>query len=240
MTRFVFKPYKNGLSGLGLVKQKLKDLGHKVLEIKVVGSRYKKKKEDLTIDWGVSTNKGQQYLAFTKARVSHAHWSSLKDEAKFWIDNGNKVVCRTKLNGHGGNGIVVAKTIEELVDAPLYTVYVPKKREFRVHLIVIGDNYETYVSEKKQRLEGKRPEGNEKYIRNHENGWVFCKNVGDVPQCVLDESYKAVLALGYKFGAIDVGYHPKTGACVYEVNSAPGVDNTTAEWYAEQFSRLGV
>lgn len=238
MTRLVFVPYKNGLNGLGLVKEKLKELGHKVLEIKVVGSKYKQKKEDIVIKWGTKTDKIEQYTKFSKNNVQHANWSFNIEDAKVWVSNKHKVICRTILNGHGGAGIVVAKAIEELVDAPLYTVYTPKKREFRVHIVISANHLVPYVAEKKQRLEGKRPEGNEKYIRNHENGWVFCKNPENVPPEVLEEAYKAVQALGYQFGAVDIGWHPETGPCVYEVNSAPGVDNTTAEWYAQQFTSL--
>ena len=61
-------------------------------------------------------------------------WSSNKDGAIDLIEEGHKVVCRTILNGHGGRGIVIASTAEELVDAPLYVQYMPKKYEYRVHI----------------------------------------------------------------------------------------------------------
>ena len=47
----------------------------------------------------------------------------------------------------------------------------------------------------------------------------------------------AVRALGYCFGAVDVGVHEPTGrVVVFEVNSAPGLDNGTAVAYARQIA----
>ena len=58
------------------------------------------------------------------------------NEAKDWIrKNGGAVVCRTILNGSGGRGIVIAAHEEELVNAPLYVRYIPKKNEYRVHIV---------------------------------------------------------------------------------------------------------
>src|SRR5690606_11429015 len=48
------------------------------------------------------------------------------DTAKQWISNGHIVICRTLLCSNSGKGIIVARTTEELVAAPLYTKYVKK------------------------------------------------------------------------------------------------------------------
>ena len=50
------------------------------------------------------------------------------------LQEGNTVVARTILNGNSGAGIVLVENEEQLVDAPLYTVYIPKKQEYRVHV----------------------------------------------------------------------------------------------------------
>ena len=238
MSRIIFKPYKNGLAGLGLVKQHIRDLGYKCLEVKKVNSKYKQKKSDVIFEWGIPLRKGAQFLLFNQWNVPCPDWTTKKEDAITWVEQGKRVVCRTIENGHGGMGIVVANTVDELVDAPLYTVYQPKKREFRVHVFFTGDDVPSfYLAEKKMRNKAERPENFNKYIRNHENGWVFIKNPEDVPQSIYDVSAKALESLGRKFGAVDIGWHPDTGCCVYEVNSAPGVDNTTAEWYANNFIR---
>jgi glutathione synthase/RimK-type ligase-like ATP-grasp enzyme len=44
----------------------------------------------------------------------------------------------------------------------------------------------------------------------------------------------AVAALGLDFGAVDIGWNRSTRrATVYEVNTAPYVEGTTAKMYAE-------
>lgn len=234
--KIVFKPYKNGLKGLGLIKENIKELGYKCLETKVVNSKYKQKKGDVVFSWGISIGKIEQFLNFSIWNVPHPEWSVNKHHAEDFINQGKRVLCRTIENGHGGAGIVIANTVEELVDAPLYTVYTPKKREFRAH-VFRGDEDVYYIAEKKMRNKVDRPENFNKYIRNHDNGWVFIKNPEDIPLDIHVACSKAVQSLGYEFGAVDIGWHPDTGACIYEVNSAPGCDNTTAEWYANNFIR---
>jgi len=45
------------------------------------------------------------------------------------------ILARRSLTGSGGAGIVVVRPGEELPDAPLYTRYIPKEREYRVHVV---------------------------------------------------------------------------------------------------------
>ena len=46
----------------------------------------------------------------------------------------------------------------------------------------------------------------------------------------------AIDAIGLDFGAVDVGYDEKTNTCVvYEINTAPGIEGSTVDWYAERF-----
>ena len=66
--------------------------------------------------------------------VRYPSFTKDKEAAKIWAKGGAVVICRTVLNGHSGAGIVVANSEEEVVDAPLYTLYVPKKEEYRVHV----------------------------------------------------------------------------------------------------------
>jgi len=54
--------------------------------------------------------------------------------AAFWIEQGYNVYCRTSLHGKGGEDIVIASTVDELVDAPLYTKGVNADKEYRVHV----------------------------------------------------------------------------------------------------------
>lgn len=240
MAHIVFKPYKNGLGGLRLVKEKLLQLGANVRELKVVGSNYRIKQRDTVITWGTPKTKIQQFQAFIDHGVPTVGWTTEKHWAAEAIGNGEKILCRTILNGHGGAGITVARTVEELIDAPLYVLYQPKKREFRVH--ALAGYHGVYIREKKAVAKENRNENFNNLIRNHDNGWVFCKFVDDdeafdTTQLFL-ECRAAVSSLGLPFGAVDVGWHPDTGFTVYEVNTAPGCDNKTADFYAHAFLGL--
>ncbi len=98
------------------------------------------------------------------------------DTAVEWVNAGKVVVCRTKLNGHSGAGIVIAARPEEVVHGcPLFVVYKKKKSEFRVH-VAFGSVID--VQQKRQR---KDYDGSVDYaVRNHHTGWVYTR--GDVEQ----------------------------------------------------------
>lgn len=241
--RIVFKPYKNGCEGLSLIKEKLKEKGTKVLEVKKHSSKYVQKRKDLIIPWGVHHGgKLNQLSVLHTNHVPIGEFTTDKQMALEWTEQNIRVLCRTVLNGHGGAGIVVSNTPAQLVAAPLYVKYVPKQREFRVHLVLtpnMGFQYQFKVREKRRRAGWQELEGFNKYVRNHDNGWVFCDELKDeLPEELLDVCLGAVQALGLQFGAIDVGYHDQHGYCVYEVNTAPGCDNATAEWYADCFKEM--
>lgn len=241
--RIVFKPYKNGLGGLGLIKEKLTEKNVKVLEIKTQGSKYKQKHRDKVINWGVQHGgKRNQFSSFRNAGVPCSDWSGDFQEAKQWIEQGHRVLCRTILNGHGGAGIVVAENLDDLVDAPLYVKYIPKKREFRVHLVLTPNGVHPYnikVREKRRRAGWEQLEDFNKYIRNHDNGWVFCDEFKDeLPEGLETVCASAVTALDLSFGAVDLGFHPLHGFIVYEVNTAPGLCESTANFYAEEFIKM--
>ena len=242
MLNIVFKPYKNGLGGLNLIKQKIKQMGHKCFEIKTKNSNFVERNHYHIFDWGKQgNNKLEQYNKFTSGNLVDvvAPYTESKEQAAEWLTNGSKVLCRTILNGHSGQGIVVASTIDELVAAPLYTMYIPKQREFRIHVFHHSDESTSFKVREKRRRNGfnENAQAN-KYVRNHDNGWVFCD---ELKAPLMDEAYLiasiAVREVTGKYGAVDIGYHSKHGHIVYEVNSAPGCDNATAQWYADCFVR---
>jgi glutathione synthase/RimK-type ligase-like ATP-grasp enzyme len=214
--------------------------------------RYRPKKDDVVINWGnssapawaspdthvvnnfhsvkIATNKYACFEHLAAHTVSTPPFTNTIGLAREWLHNGGKVVCRTVLNGHGGEGIVLAENVDELVPAPLYTYYIPKKHEYRIH-IFNGEIID--ISEKRMRNKAERPENFNKYIRNHDNGWVFCRNNIFAPDCVEKAAQEAMEALGLMFGAADVIYREANKqAYVLEVNTAPGMDDVTSDAYA--------
>jgi glutathione synthase/RimK-type ligase-like ATP-grasp enzyme len=165
-------------------------------------------------------------------------WTTRKDEAKVWIQQGKIVVCRTTINGHSGQGIVIADTVDKLVDAPLYTQYIAKDAEYRIHVF----NGQVIDQRQKVKAIDGRPITSE-YINTHTNGYVFqpCRAPSDAPT----QAIKAVQTLGLDFGAVDVITKESThrvvmGGCsftvpeayVLEVNTAPGLVGQTITAYA--------
>lgn len=148
-----------------------------------------------------------------------------------------KVVCRTTLTGHSGAGIVIARSPMEVVDAPLYTNYIKKGDEYRVH--IVGDDL---LIQKKKKLS---PESLEKkgitnvnsLVRNLDNGWVYSTNfeISDNIKYLLgDMAIRSISALGLDFGAVDIIVEKDTNALVVlEVNTAPGLSDVTLPFYVK-------
>jgi hypothetical protein len=71
-----------------------------------------------------------EYVPFTDNR----------DVVRLWLENGNDVVARHKLRGHSGEGIEIIPNEPfrrgngTVPRAPLYTKYIKKSHEHRVHM----------------------------------------------------------------------------------------------------------
>jgi glutathione synthase/RimK-type ligase-like ATP-grasp enzyme len=156
-----------------------------------------------------------------------------RQEALEWLTEGI-VVCRTVLNGHSGKGIVLASALEELVPAPLYTKYVKKDQEYRLHVFK-GECF--FVQRKARKLEV--PDDKVDWqVRNHQNGFIYANKNVEVPELFKEIAVKAIITLGLDFGAVDLIATKKVEPYVLEVNTAPGLTGTTLEKYCEQFRRI--
>lgn len=178
------------------------------------------------------------------ANVPHPEFTDHGPLAQRWLANPpiypglkHAIVCRTLTRANSGRGIVIATTPQEVVPAPLYTRYVPKQDEYRVHVFrELG----VIDVQQKRKDSDVTPEERDPYIRNHDAGWVFCREDVNPPQVVLKAAEDAVMALGLDFGAVDIGFHNAIGPCVYEVNTAPGLEGQTLTNYVEAFRKLYV
>ena len=149
------------------------------------------------------------------------------DDAEDWINNGYTVYCRTILRGHSGNGIVIANALNQLVNAPLYTVKTKHKHEYRVH--VFRDQI-LDVQQKKKKIGHTISSG----IRNHSNGWIYARTEINPPEELLVSSIQAVKLLGLDFGAVDIGHRVIDNKFfVFEVNTAPGLEGSTLDKYTK-------
>lgn len=148
------------------------------------------------------------------------------------------VVCRTKLNGHSGEGIVIVtpETPEEdIPECKLYTEYIKKREEFRVHIFADPTNPKFFVQQKLRSTQ-RLAEGSVDYkVRNLTNGWVYV-NVENavIPEEHLAEFYNVLLQYGISFGALDIVWNKsRDNYYILEVNAAPGIDNDTLAFYAD-------
>lgn len=171
--------------------------------------------------------------------VSIPEFTTDKEVVRKWILDGKVVVGRQVLNGHGGIGCVVMnperKKGEELAitECPLYTQHLRHKREFRIHV------FQARIIDMVEKRKRRGFEDRNAWIRNYNNGYVFCRDNLAIPDCVKQEALRATAALGLDFGAVDVAYREKENkAYVFEVNTAPGIEGTTINSYINAFKGL--
>lgn len=164
--------------------------------------------------------------------ISIPEFTSQKAVAETWIHAGIKVVCRATVTGHEGQGITIHETLP-LPDVPLYVKYIPKKKEFRVH---VCNNKVFDIQQKVLRRGTSNPSFE---IRNTANGFIFQRQGIVVPSSVEREALAAVRALGLDFGAVDVIWNEtQDKSYVLEVNTAPGLEGTSVVNYARVIKEL--
>jgi hypothetical protein len=236
-------PYKMGSRGARLLASKLSELvGYKVWKGKAKTKR-------VNISWGNKIVDAkihpQFYLNVPEAvelaqdkRLAFTHWNlkgvpcvpwtTDKAVAQGW-NKKQKVLGRTACQ-QAGSGIVVYEPESTLKDHQLYTLYIPKKKEFRVHVF---RGKAILVSEKRK----KKGVDSDYIIRANHKGWVFCYKDINEPDGLRVLGVAAVGALGLDFGGVDIIYNEKQNKLyALEVNSAPGLCSKTLEAYANEIA----
>lgn len=174
-------------------------------------------------------DKIEQLRRFHAGAVAAPAVAHSRDRAR---DLGSKqVVCRALTNSSEGRGITICNVDDpNMPNVPLYTAYIPKKKEYRVH---VWNNEVIDVVEKRRR---RSPDGatQEFQVRNTANGYVFCRDNVVVADDVRPLALAAVSALGRSYGAVDIIWNEKQNkSYVLEVNSRPGMQGTTVKKYAD-------
>lgn len=240
-------PKKIYLYPYSMVSESAKALANAmgIKRIKTEGSRYRHKNGNIVVNWGSSNidfpssinpstatslliNKlfFLRYLE-TISGVNCVPFTICPNVAKEW---GTTVVERHTLTGNSGKGIKIKEKGEALERAPLYTKYIPKDSEWRVHMI--GDR--VVDVQKKTVKQGTQPTTWK--VRSHDNGFIFIRSEG-APPTVLEQAQKVHAFFrerGLTFAAYDVIFNKKQGkAYVLEGNTAPGLEGTTIQKYAD-------
>tara|TARA_Y100001951_G_C11298065_1_gene277562 strand:- start:17488 stop:18246 length:759 start_codon:yes stop_codon:yes gene_type:complete len=250
MIIFPYKPGSNSARDLA------RELG--VRRISHRNSTFRGRPNKMVINWGASRVPEQVALCtiinapetvarasdklqfFQNADCRKPDFTTDLNQAIGWFNEGVLLVERHVLNGHSGDGIRLSgREIGVGVhEAPLYTKYVKKRNEYRVH-VFRGEVIDVQRKARRQEVPDNEVDWR---IRNHDNGFVFARNgdaLGDVPNDCLVQAVSAVTSLGLDFGAVDVVYNERESAAYcLEVNTAPGLAGTTVESYAQAFRQL--
>jgi len=260
MTIRIF-PYKNSPN-----LRNVRDLAE-LMSLHPEGTKFKPKGGDTIINWGrsemppeflqdnirilnkpdkvsIATSKLATLAKLKETGIHVPTFTTDRAQVAEWLSRNKRVVVRRYDRGSGGRGATILEgptPSDNIPQAGLYTLYRPKLHEYRVHL---WRNQETGTLEvldvqQKRRRRDFPQENFNASIRCFSNGWVFCRNDIRCPDSVLDQAIGACNALALDFGACDIGWEVRREvATVYEVNTAPGLVNTTALKYAERFAAL--
>lgn len=214
------------------------------------------KKGDTLINWGASQfesfatggllfgvkvlnptsaiNTAANKLHFFKAAegLSTVPWTTEYDTAKAWLDSEHTVVVRNKLTGHSGEGIIIVEPGQELPKAPLYTLYIKKQLEYRVH-VANGT-----VVDVQRKIRDPDREPTTWKVRSHANGFIFARNGVEISGSVSDLAVAATAACGLDFGAVDIIVDKTGTAYVLEINTAPGLEGQTIKSYIEALKKV--
>lgn len=251
-------PYKIGSQSAKLIAQ-----GLGALRCNPLRTSFRPRIGDVLINWGcsynpfpypitmlnkysavaIASNKIKALAWMDREGVSIIPFTQDKEQAIQWIEEGSYIYERHTLHGHGGSGIRVVHSVDDLTvgtSVQLYTKGIPIRREYRVHVF---DGKVIEHVQKRRRLDA-NPNTVSDYVRNHTQGWVFVKNGFDYLPEVEEQAINAVQALGLDFGAVDVITEKHTGnVYVLEVNTACGFDpnGSTLQKYITAFKeKIGV
>lgn len=252
--RIILIGYKIGSRSLKNLQANLKEdqQDRRVLRVRKDSVRYKRRPSDKIVTWGkvapsphelagqeqakhIACNKLLSFRKFKEHGVSCPEWTDDNTTALEWLDAGILIAARTKLTGHSGDGIYLCQRGGEepirdgLVHARLYVQYKKKKHEFRVHV------FQSKVIDVTQKKRRAGFEGRNNQIRNHQNGWVYCRENIQEPEGLQQLALAACSAIGLLSGAVDIIWNEKENKCyVLEINTAPGVEGTTCKKYTNE------
>lgn len=201
--------------------------------------------------WGAPADKLSQYKFFKHNGLSALEFTTDQAVAGSWFNAGEVVFGRKLLSSYEGKGIIVfdpKKALEselfkkEILECKVFTKYIPKKQEFRVHVFK-GMVVSILEKRKKKGFEGE----SDPKIRNTKNGYIFCQYGPNGGPLEISEDVRKrieLLALdarkvcGSDFVGVDIGYNQKKdNIFIIEVNSAPGIEGSNVQKYCDAIQK---
>lgn len=240
MRLFIY-PYASGSESAKLLAEELD-----CKRIRLTNSQYSPQEGDVILNWGSSTcpYPSINSAAAVKNVVNKLRFFRLMRQSgngdiipAYWTDSRDipegafPVLCRTRLEGCDGAGIVIAHKREDLVDANLYTTVLPNWTEYRVTM------YKGAVTDIQTKLP-RQGEIAHPLIKTYANGWGF-QRVPVPPATkieIIAAAARAIEAAGLDFAGVDVLYTAHK-AVVLEVNTAMGLEGQALKAFAEAVQR---
>jgi len=215
---------KLGSNSLKALQQGLSTkLGYKVFRSKAAHPL----RENLV--YGDCKDKLFQYQWFAANQVPGLPFTTDKEIVFNWLQEGHTVFARTLTKASEGKGIVILSGALPIADAPVYTIYRKKKREYRVHIF---KDQVVQVLEKRKKKDFN--EDRDTRIRNTANGYVFCSDGVVEPVGIRELALAASKVTNSDFRGVDIGFNEKLNELfVIEVNSAPGIQGTNVDRYIQ-------
>ena len=210
-------------TSLDLLEQELNNLG--VLTLRSLGPAHAVLPTTLIVCWGYSLSpsfnilnaggpKGDKWKELTllaDANISIPDFS--KSYRKGWYAR--------RFHHHSASDLR-----QNLTSGDYYTEPIACTHEYRVHAL---------LGQTRSALKVPKDRTAHPVFRTHSLGWIFDYHVNPSYR-IIEEAQKAVAAVGYDFGAVDVGVKQDGTPVVFEVNSAPTLSPATAAWYSKRLA----
>lgn len=124
-------------------------------------------------------------------------------------------------NHHEANDLV-----KNLSTGDYYVQYIETTTDWRCHIF---KGQSIRLGHKVPRIEKPHPK-----FRSWNTGWKLIYDGTNPPRGLRDTAKKACEALGYDFGAVDIGVDKDGKIVVWEVNAAPGLEGNTIATYGKR------
>lgn len=196
-----------------------------------------------------ASNKANCLGVLSSNDVPTLEWTGDRSLAVLWAKKGHSVICHSDVHAHSGRGLTrIEPSKHDFIPySSLFTKYFAKDKELRILCVRNGTGVDTMFLEKKRilperyaefGLEGK-PDW---FIRTHDNGWIFSREAEEITEAT-EMAKKAIRTIGLTFGAVDILAKKKpTGigwdCLVGEINTAPGLEGQTLEFFKAGLSRI--
>lgn len=210
--------------GAALLSQHLREAGLPARRSRDVEWLFKRIKEgDTIIGWG-------EFIPFAGLRILNgkpmkSKWQEITTLAEAGVPvpphdrtNWGKGWLGRSLHHQEGSDFLPPG---ERPPAGFYTRKLEITDEYRFHMFKKGDEYVSIRAGKKIPKVG---EPHHEWIRSWNHGWYISYGKYDIPRKAREVAKRALKAVGYDFGAVDVGILKGGEPVVLEVNSRPGLE----------------